>query len=76
MCGSMFAGTTEAPGEFFYINGVKVRCARARALALHPEAHVHTAHRTNSHTARGTQHHLRTRARRLTRPFRPRPAKP
>eukprot|EP00955_Chlamydomonas_euryale_P003891 40379-Chlamydomonas_euryale.AAC.5 len=23
MCGSMFAGTSEAPGEYFYINGVK-----------------------------------------------------
>jgi len=25
MCGSMFAGTSEAPGEYFYINGVKVK---------------------------------------------------
>mmetsp|Transcript_12214 Transcript_12214/g.26283 ORF Transcript_12214/g.26283 Transcript_12214/m.26283 type:complete len:502 (-) Transcript_12214:787-2292(-) len=25
MCGSMFAGTTEAPGEYFYVNGVKVK---------------------------------------------------
>lgn len=28
MCGSLFAGTSEAPGDYFYINGqrVKVRC--------------------------------------------------
>lgn len=25
MCGSLFAGTTEAPGDFFFINGVKVK---------------------------------------------------
>ncbi|KAJ9530688.1 hypothetical protein QJQ45_014843 [Haematococcus lacustris] len=25
MCGSMFAGTTEAPGDFFFINGIKVK---------------------------------------------------
>eukprot|EP00798_Chlamydomonas_sp_ICE-L_P024604 gene24604-10222_t len=25
MCGSIFSGTTEAPGEYFFINGVKVK---------------------------------------------------
>lgn len=25
MCGSMFAGTTEAPGDYFYINGQRVK---------------------------------------------------
>lgn len=25
MCGSLFAGTTEAPGDFFLINGTRVR---------------------------------------------------
>mmetsp|Transcript_21719 Transcript_21719/g.37008 ORF Transcript_21719/g.37008 Transcript_21719/m.37008 type:complete len:508 (-) Transcript_21719:434-1957(-) len=25
MCGSLFAGTTEAPGDFFLINGIKVK---------------------------------------------------
>ena len=25
MCGSMFAGTTEAPGDYFFVNGVKVK---------------------------------------------------
>jgi IMP dehydrogenase len=25
MCGSLFAGTNEAPGDYFFINGVKVK---------------------------------------------------
>jgi IMP dehydrogenase len=25
MCGSMFAGTSEAPGDYFYINGQRVK---------------------------------------------------
>jgi IMP dehydrogenase len=25
MCGSMFAGTSEAPGDYFYVNGVRVK---------------------------------------------------
>lgn len=30
MCGSMFAGTSEAPGDYFYINGQRVKvCSTA-----------------------------------------------
>jgi IMP dehydrogenase len=28
MCGSMFAGTTEAPGDYFYVNGQRVKVRR------------------------------------------------
>ena len=31
-CGSMFSGTTEAPGEYFFINGVKVKVSRVDNL--------------------------------------------
>jgi IMP dehydrogenase len=28
MCGSLFAGTSEAPGDYFYINGQRVKVGR------------------------------------------------
>lgn len=34
MCGSLFAGTTEAPGDFFFINGVKVSITHPLACSL------------------------------------------
>jgi IMP dehydrogenase len=30
MCGSMFAGTSEAPGDYFYINGQRVKVGGAQ----------------------------------------------
>lgn len=35
MCGSMFAGTAEAPGDYFFINGVKVKVSKDSFLALY-----------------------------------------
>lgn len=34
MCGSMFAGTSEAPGDYFYINGQRVKVRAAYSIQL------------------------------------------
>jgi IMP dehydrogenase len=40
MCGSLFAGTSEAPGDYFYINGQRVKVGWV-CVAIQVQRHVH-----------------------------------